>query len=131
MGPLRRTLEAVCLLLLPSRGKPVDDLTPPSWPDIQHLLVDASFMQRVSNVRARQTEARKSPIFAGYIADVYFHAEPFGPTDPAPLTYEQVLHASQIQFGLTDGKSCPVVVLYKWCLTLLEQELRDLAAADA
>eukprot|EP00435_Cladocopium_sp_Y103_P070276 s934_g35.t1 len=58
--PIRRTLEAVYMLLLPSSGLPsINALTPPEWAGIQEMLKDSSTLQRVLNYRARKEERRE------------------------------------------------------------------------
>ncbi|CAE7465779.1 unnamed protein product, partial [Symbiodinium pilosum] len=53
--PIRRVLEAVYLLLLPSSGLPsISALTPPEWSGIQDMLKDSSMVQRVMNFKARK-----------------------------------------------------------------------------
>merc|ERR1712232_382410 len=111
--PIRRTLEVVCLLLGPStvaaRGRGSPSLQPPSWGEVQHLLRDTSFLQRVRNLYQRRKEMDAWPMLAAYVADVYFVGTGMG--DEGPLTYDHVVRASQTQFGLTEGKGGPIVTL--------------------
>lgn len=127
--PMRRTVEAVYLLLGPSKGGGSDALRPPEWAKVQKVLGDHSFLQRVRNVGARRAELQRSPMLASYVADVYFGAH--GMEGQEPLTYHRVLKTSQTQFGLTEGREGPVVKLYRWCLSLLEPELRELLEFEA
>jgi len=126
--PVRRLLEAVCLILAPSAGSAfhaITCMTPPEWPDIQKTLVDTSFLQRILNFDARKADLRKRPMWGSYVVKVYF-APPEDDTEPEPLAFDQVQTASQSLFGLTDGKNGSLIVLFRWCLALLEPDLHKL-----
>jgi len=132
--PMRRTLEAVYMLLLPSSGLPsINALTPPDWSGIQEMLHDSSTLQRVLNYKARKEEMVTRPLWGSYAARRFFSIEKVDADlkeldEPArPLSYERVVSSCQSLFGATDGKNHAVVLLYKWVLSLLVPDLKELA----
>lgn len=132
--PIRRTLEAVYMLLLPSSGLPsINALTPPEWAGIQEMLKDSSMLQRVLNYTARKEEMVTRPLWGSYAARRFFSIEKVDADlkeldEPArPLSYERVLSSCESLFGTADGKKHAVVLLYKWVLSLLMPDLKELA----
>jgi len=133
--PIRRVLEAVYLLLLPSSGLPsLNALTPPEWAGIQEMLKDSSMIQRVMNFRARKEEMKTRPLWGSYAARRFFSIEKVDEDlielegEPArPLSYDRVLSSCQSLFGSTAGKNHAIVLMYKWVLALLVPDLRQLA----
>ncbi|CAE7289818.1 unnamed protein product, partial [Symbiodinium necroappetens] len=101
--PIRRVLEAVYLLLLPSSGLPsISALTPPEWSGIQDMLKDSSTCQRVMNFKARKEEMKTRPLWGSYAARRFFTVEKVDADiaelegdPPRPLSYERVLSSCQ------------------------------------
>ncbi|CAK9107156.1 Calcium-dependent protein kinase 29 (OsCDPK29) (OsCPK29) [Durusdinium trenchii] len=55
--PIRRVLEAVYMLLLPSSGLPsINALTPPEWAGIQEMLHESTTLPRIMDYKARKEE---------------------------------------------------------------------------
>ncbi|CAL1138127.1 unnamed protein product [Cladocopium goreaui] len=149
--PIRRTLEAVYMLLLPSSGLPsINALTPPEWAGIQEMLKDSSMLQRVLNYTARKEEMVTRPLWGSYAARRFFSIEKVDADlkeldEPArPLSYERVLSSCESLLDMgpqnpgtvsksiqkrndQDGKKHAVVLLYKWVLSLLMPDLKELA----
>jgi len=133
--PIRRVLEAVYLLLLPSSGLPsISALTPPEWAGIQDMLKDSSTLQRVMNFKARKEEMKTRPLWGGYAARRFFTVEKVDADiaelegDPArPLSHERVVSSCQSLFGATAGKNHAIVLMYRWILALLVPDLKELA----
>ncbi|CAE7242710.1 Nict2, partial [Symbiodinium microadriaticum] len=133
--PIRRVLEAVYLLLLPSSGLPsISALTPPEWSGIQDMLKDSSTCQRVMNFKARKEEMKTRPLWGSYAARRFFTVEKVDADiaelegdPPRPLSYERVLSSCQSLFGSTDGKNHAIVLMYKWIIALLVPDLKELA----
>lgn len=133
--PVRRVMEAVYMLLLPSTGlSSIHNLSPPDWAELRSYLEDDSTtLSRIHNSRARQKELNRRPMWGTYAAKYFFTVQIPDPDlialegDPSqPLSYERVLSASQAQFESTDDIN-PVVLLYRWILGLLGPDLLELA----
>eukprot|EP00434_Breviolum_minutum_P009840 symbB.v1.2.008666.t1/scaffold537.1/size221706/10 len=73
------------------------------------------------------------PLWGSYAARRFFSIEKVDADlkeldEPArPLSYERVVSSCQSLFGATDGKNHAVVLLYKWVLSLLVPDLKELA----
>lgn len=132
--PVRRVMEAVYMLLLPSTGlSSIHNLSPPEWPELRSYLDESTTLSRIHNWRARQKELSSRPMWGAYAAKYFFIEQTPDPDlialegDPSqPLSYERVLSASQAQFESTDDSN-PVVLLYRWIVGLLGPDLIELA----
>lgn len=97
------------------------------------MLKDSSMLQRVLNYPARKEEMVTRPLWGSYAARRFFSIEKVDADlkeldEPArPLSYERVLSSCESLFGTADGKKHAVVLLYKWVLSLLMPDLKELA----
>lgn len=134
--PIRRVLDAVYLLLLPSTGiKGLGGLTAPEWEGIAMMLKAYANLELMQNVSARLEELSNRPIWGAYAARTFFTVQEVDPDlaalepEPAkPLRYDRLSSACDALFGLSDSKSRVLLTLYKWVLYLLQADLRELVA---
>jgi hypothetical protein len=124
--PLQCLFALVWLLLQPSTckasGKQVS-FTQPRWPAVQHLLQDSSFIQRVCHIDDRRKEMTVShTMVACYAVEEYFCLPKPGEERSPPLSQESIVGACMTH---KLGRRGPALVLYEWCLSLLERQLRD------
>eukprot|EP00747_Dinoflagellata_sp_TGD_P198156 gnl/TRDRNA2_/TRDRNA2_70389_c0_seq1.p1 gnl/TRDRNA2_/TRDRNA2_70389_c0~~gnl/TRDRNA2_/TRDRNA2_70389_c0_seq1.p1 ORF type:complete len:440 (+),score=86.71 gnl/TRDRNA2_/TRDRNA2_70389_c0_seq1:161-1480(+) len=138
--PVRRTLEATCLLLAAART-PAPRPATPSWAFVQRTLSDAGFLNRV--LRFDVDLRRAAPALAAFVAAEYFGDVVVAGSGAAavaarravasnlrsmkstggactgvsdPLTFERVLHANRA-----------AAALFRWCAMVLDRNSEGLA----
>jgi len=132
--PVRRTFEAVCLLLGVASVAPADLwCTNTSSPEIastwarqkmKKIIGDASLKERLGEFVKREEEMRAQPGLALFIANTYFREEAHRAYGFEMLTHGRVLTSSQNMLGKSKGEASPAVIMFNWCVAMLTPELQ-------